>query len=152
MSSSGTLAPNRQNTASPKYNDDISLLISQYLLSACIVRRCWDVGRIKRIIVYLSTDRMDSKTGVQAVLYYRGVGQTLQGQIVSELKIGVTDGGNGGQPACPGTWKKCRKKNMNSNTNVLYIHVCPVSCNVVVMFACTLVRSHLDSRRRWGET
>jgi hypothetical protein len=32
------------------------------------------------------------------------------------------------------------------------IHVCPVSCNVVVMFTRTLVRSHPDSRRRWGET
>jgi hypothetical protein len=41
---------------------------------------------------------------------------------------------------------------MNSNTNVLYVHVCHVSCNVVVMFACALVRSHPDSRRRWGET
>jgi hypothetical protein len=29
------LAPNKQNTASPKYNDDISLLISQYLISGC---------------------------------------------------------------------------------------------------------------------
>jgi hypothetical protein len=45
-----------------------------------------------------------------------------------------------------------QKKNMNSNANVMYIHVCSVSCNVVVMFACTLVRSHPDSRRRWGET
>jgi hypothetical protein len=33
VSNSGTLALNRQNTASPKYNDDISLLISQYLIS-----------------------------------------------------------------------------------------------------------------------
>jgi alpha-D-ribose 1-methylphosphonate 5-triphosphate synthase subunit PhnH len=31
---SGTLASNRQNKASPKYNDDISLLISQYLIPA----------------------------------------------------------------------------------------------------------------------
>jgi hypothetical protein len=35
---------------------------------------------------------------------------------------------------------------MNSNTNVVYIHVCHVSCSVVVMFTCTLVRSHPDSR------
>ncbi len=41
---------------------------------------------------------------------------------------------------------------MNSNTNVMYIHVCPVSCDIVVMFTCTLVRSHPDSRRHWGET
>jgi hypothetical protein len=30
---SETLVSNRQNTASPKYNDDISLLISQYFIS-----------------------------------------------------------------------------------------------------------------------
>ncbi len=30
--------------------------------------------------------------------------------------------------------------------------MCPVSCIVVVMFTCTLVRSHPDSRRCWGET
>ncbi len=34
ISYSGTLASNRQNTANPEYNDDISLLISQYLISA----------------------------------------------------------------------------------------------------------------------
>jgi hypothetical protein len=34
---------------------------------------------------------------------------------------------------------------MDSNTNVMYIHVCHVSCRVVVMFTCTLVRSHPDS-------
>ncbi len=34
ISNSGTLASNRQNAASPKYNDDISLLISQYLITA----------------------------------------------------------------------------------------------------------------------
>jgi galactose mutarotase-like enzyme len=68
----------------------------------------------------------------------------------------VADKENAGQPACPGKWKKCRKKkrrqNMNSNTNVMYIRVFSVSCNIVVMFSCTLVRSHPDSRRRWGET
>jgi hypothetical protein len=31
-SNSGTLDSNRQKTASPKYNDDISLLISHYLI------------------------------------------------------------------------------------------------------------------------
>ncbi len=31
----GMLASNRQNTGSPKYNDDISFLISQYLISDC---------------------------------------------------------------------------------------------------------------------
>ncbi len=64
----------------------------------------------------------------------------------------VTDGASGGQPACPGKWKKCRRKKMNSNTNVMYIHVCHVSCKIVLMFTCTLVRSHPDSRRCWGET
>jgi hypothetical protein len=47
----------------------------------------------------------------------------------------VTDRRNGGQPGCPGKCKRCRKKNMNSNTYVMYIHVYPVSFNVV-MFAC----------------
>jgi hypothetical protein len=31
------------------------------------------------------------------------------------------------------------RKNMNSNTSVMYIRVCPVSCNVVVMFTCTYI-------------
>ncbi len=34
MSNTGTLASNRQNTVSPKYNEDIPLLILQYLISA----------------------------------------------------------------------------------------------------------------------
>jgi hypothetical protein len=66
-------------------------------------------------------------------------------------KVTVTDRGSGGKPACPGKWKKCRKKNVNSNVDMLYIHVCHGSCNVVVMFACTLVRSRPDRRRHWGE-
>ncbi len=33
VSNSGTLASNTQNTASPKLNDDISMLISQYFSS-----------------------------------------------------------------------------------------------------------------------
>ncbi len=40
-----------------------------------------------------------------------------------------------------------KKKNMNSNASVMYIGVCPVSYNAVVMLTCTLVRSHPDSRR-----
>jgi hypothetical protein len=51
-----------------------------------------------------------------------------------------------------GVERRKEDKNMNSNTNVMYIHVCSVSRNVVVMFACTLVRSYPDSRRHWGET
>jgi hypothetical protein len=44
------------------------------------------------------------------------------------------------------------KKNIYSKASVMYIRVCPVSYNAVVMFTCTLVRIHPDSRRRWGET
>jgi hypothetical protein len=44
------------------------------------------------------------------------------------------------------------KKNMNSGNCVMYISMCPVSYITVVMFTCTLVRSHPDSRRRWGKT
>jgi hypothetical protein len=43
---------------------------------------------------------------------------------------------------------RCIKKNMNSVTSMMYIRVCPVSYDIVVMFTCTLVRSHPDSRRR----
>jgi hypothetical protein len=42
VSNSGTLASNRQNTTSPKYNDDISFLISHYLIfvcSHCVLRK-----------------------------------------------------------------------------------------------------------------
>jgi hypothetical protein len=39
FSNSGTLASNRQNTESPKYNDDISMLISQYLISGASGKR-----------------------------------------------------------------------------------------------------------------
>jgi hypothetical protein len=35
---------------------------------------------------------------------------------------------------------------MNSDTILMYIHVCHVLCSVVVMFACTLVRSQPYSR------
>jgi hypothetical protein len=42
------------------------------------------------------------------------------------------------------------KKNMNSSTSVMYISVCPVSYVAVVLFTCTLVRSHPDSRSCWG--
>jgi hypothetical protein len=37
---SGTEASNRQNTASPKYNDDISLLISRYLILCVLLSSC----------------------------------------------------------------------------------------------------------------
>jgi hypothetical protein len=40
------------------------------------------------------------------------------------------------------------KKNMNTSNSVMEISVCPKSSIAVVMFTCTLVRSHLDSRRR----
>jgi hypothetical protein len=71
---------------------------------------------------------------------------------IKKSALSVIDGASGGQPACLGKLKKCRKKKMNSNTNVMYIHVCHVLCKIVMMFTCTLVRSHPDSRRRWGET
>jgi hypothetical protein len=45
---------------------------------------------------------------------------------------------------------RCVKKNMNSS--VMYISVCHVSYIVVVMYTCTLVRSHPDRRRQWRET
>jgi hypothetical protein len=41
------------------------------------------------------------------------------------------------------------KKNMNSSNSAMYISVCPVSYIAVVMFTCTLGRSHPDSRKRW---
>ncbi len=44
------------------------------------------------------------------------------------------------------------KKNMNSSNSVMYISVCPLLYIAVIMFTCTLVRSHPDSRRHWGET
>jgi hypothetical protein len=44
------------------------------------------------------------------------------------------------------------KKNMNNSNSVMYISVYPVSSVAVVKFTCTLVRSHPDSRGRWGET
>jgi hypothetical protein len=40
VSNSKTLDSNRQNTSSPKYYDDISLLISQYLISELKVQLC----------------------------------------------------------------------------------------------------------------
>jgi hypothetical protein len=36
VTNSGALASNKQNTASTKYNDDISLLISKYLISGIV--------------------------------------------------------------------------------------------------------------------
>ncbi len=66
------------------------------------------------------------------------------------MYVPVTDGGNGGQPAAQENGRNVEKKNMNSNANVMYIHVCPVSCNAVVMFACTLVRSHPEKTLGWN--
>jgi hypothetical protein len=58
----------------------------------------------------------------------------------------VADGVIWAQPACPGKWKMCKEEErVNSNTDLMYIHVFQVSCRVVVMFTCTLVRSHPDS-------
>ncbi len=46
--------------------------------------------------------------------------------------------------------ERIAKKIMNGSNSVMY--VCPVSYISVVMFTCTLMRSHPESRRRWGET
>jgi hypothetical protein len=54
-----------------------------------------------------------------------------------------------GQPACQEERKMCRKKK-RIVMPMWYIYMCEhLSCSVVVMFTCTLVRSHPDSRRRW---
>ncbi len=58
----------------------------------------------------------------------------------------MPDGKGLDQPACQGEWKKCRKKRKNSNADVMYICVPFVTCNVVMLFTCLLVRSHPDSK------
>jgi hypothetical protein len=70
------------------------------------------------------------------------------------MAVNVTDNGIRGQPACPEEWKngRCVKKNMYNSFSVMYISVCHVSYTVVVMFTCTLVRSHPEGRRHEGET
>ncbi len=61
----------------------------------------------------------------------------------------IADAMDRAQPACQVEWKMCRKKKwMVILMWCIYIHVCHVLCSVVVMFTCTLVRSHPDSRRR----
>ncbi len=62
---------------------------------------------------------------------------------------GVTDGMSRVQPACLGEWKMCKKKEQIVMLMWPYIHVCHMSCNIFVMFNCTLVRSHPDSIRRY---
>jgi hypothetical protein len=34
----------------------------------------------------------------------------MKGKIPIQIILNVTDRGSGGQPACPGEWKMCRKK------------------------------------------
>ncbi len=65
--------------------------------------------------------------------------------------IALADAVDRVQLACQEEWKMCRKEKWieQCNTNVMYIHVCHVLYSVVVMFTCTLVRSHPDSRRCW---
>jgi hypothetical protein len=58
----------------------------------------------------------------------------------------VPDGKGLDQPTCQGERNKCRKKSKNSNADVMYICVPCVSCNVVMLFTCLLVKSHLDSK------
>jgi hypothetical protein len=76
-SNSGTLSSNRQNTSRPKYNDDISLLISQYLISGqedgrdkgweqdtqnasgknrlLSIMQCWEIGSTKHGVLIPNT-------------------------------------------------------------------------------------------------
>ncbi len=65
-SDSGTLASNLQNTSSPKYNDDISLLISQYLISA------WDRHQGDTNELLMQTDTKDRQTPIIKDRYFRG--------------------------------------------------------------------------------
>ncbi len=53
-----------------------------------------------------------------------------------------------GAASLPRKMEDVQKEEMNSNSNVMYVHVCYVLCRVVVMFTCILVRSNPDSRRR----
>ncbi len=53
-----------------------------------------------------------------------------------------------GTDSLPRRMEDVYEEEMNSNTDRMYIHVCHVSCSVVVMFTCTLVRRYPDSRRR----
>jgi hypothetical protein len=58
-----------------------------------------------------------------------------------------------GTASLPRKWKMCKEEErVNSNTDVMYIHVFHMLCRVVVMFTCTLVRSHPDSRGARCET
>ncbi len=59
-----------------------------------------------------------------------------------------------GQPGCQEEWKMCRKKR-KIVMPMWCIYMCAhMLCRVVVMFTCTLVRSHPDSRRHkvWNPT
>jgi hypothetical protein len=51
------------------------------------------------------------------------------------------------QPACQEEWKKCRRKRRIVML-MWCIYMCAhVSCSVVMLFTCTLVRSYPDSKR-----
>ncbi len=51
------------------------------------------------------------------------------------------------QPACQEEWKKCRGKR-RIVMPMWCIYMCAhMSCSVVMLFSCTLVRSHPDSRK-----
>jgi hypothetical protein len=67
----------------------------------------------------------------------------------------VADGVIRAEPACPGKWKMCKEEErVNSNTDVMYIQIIHVfdMSSIVVMFTCTLVRSHPDSSGTRCET
>jgi hypothetical protein len=53
----GTLAPNWQNTSSQKYNDDISLLIWEYLTSA-FIRLLYHMSLLNTFIIFMYPTRV----------------------------------------------------------------------------------------------
>ncbi len=64
--------------------------------------------------------------------------------------ITVSDRKGLNQPACQEGWKKC-KKERRIVLPMWCIYVCPcVSCNIVMLFTCTWVRSHPDSKEALG--
>ncbi len=60
----------------------------------------------------------------------------------------VADTMGQGQPTCQEEWKMCRKRRRIVMPMWCIYMSAHMSCSVVVMFICTLVRSHPDSRRR----
>ncbi len=82
----------------------------------------------------------------QARLVQVGLGQDGFSRVI------VTDSESRGQPVCQEERKICKEENMNDNCKC-DVYKC-VLCAVyyIVMFTCTLVRSHPEGRRRQVET